>query len=129
MRELENIVARLVVTCRSAVADVEDLPPEIGAGPVFAASPRRERRRRVVDDLYRRLVEDRESFWTAVYPLYMRRDITRSTVQGLVRKALQEACGSYKIVVRLFNMEWRDYKKFLNFLRKHGCQVPFKEYR
>jgi hypothetical protein len=26
-------------------------------------------------------------------------------------------------------MDQRDYKKFLNFLRKHDCQVPFKEYR
>jgi len=26
-------------------------------------------------------------------------------------------------------MESRDYKRFLNFLRKHDCQVPFKEYR
>jgi hypothetical protein len=26
-------------------------------------------------------------------------------------------------------MEPRDYKRFLNFLRKHDCQIPFKEYR
>jgi hypothetical protein len=26
-------------------------------------------------------------------------------------------------------MEQRDYKRFLNFLRKHDCQIPFKEYR
>jgi len=26
-------------------------------------------------------------------------------------------------------MEPRDYKRFLNFLRKHDCQLPFKEYR
>jgi hypothetical protein len=26
-------------------------------------------------------------------------------------------------------MESRDYKRFLNFLRKHDCQLPFKEYR
>ena len=43
--------------------------------------------------------------------------------------ALEEARGNYKIVARLFNMEARDYKRFLNFLRKHDCQLPFKEYR
>jgi len=32
-------------------------------------------------------------------------------------------------VTRLFNIEPRDYKRFLNFLRKHDCQVPFSEYR
>jgi hypothetical protein len=26
-------------------------------------------------------------------------------------------------------MEPRDYKRFLNFLRKHECQLPFKDYR
>jgi hypothetical protein len=31
--------------------------------------------------------------------------------------------------MRLFNMEDGDYKRFLNFLRKHDCQLPFKEYR
>ena len=37
--------------------------------------------------------------------------------------------GNYKIVARLFNMEAREYKRFLNFLRKHDCQISFKEYR
>jgi len=76
-----------------------------------------------------RLIEDRESFWTAVYPLYMRRDVTRNDVRDLVRKGLEEARGNYKMVARIFNMEPRDYKRFLNFLRKHDCQIPFKEYR
>ena len=26
-------------------------------------------------------------------------------------------------------MDAQDYKKFLNFLRKHECQLPFREYR
>jgi hypothetical protein len=91
--------------------------------------PMRERRRTVADDLYKKLVEDRESFWTAVYPLYMQREITRGNMRDLVRKGLEEARGNYKIVARMFNMEARDYKRFLNFLRKHECQLPFKEYR
>ena len=59
----------------------------------------------------------------------MRRDITRGDIRDLVRKGLEEARGSYKIVARLFNMEESEYKRFLNFLRKHDCQVSFKEYR
>jgi len=91
--------------------------------------PLQERRRTIADDLFKKLVEDRESFWSAVYPLYMNREITRSNVRDLVRKGLEEARGNYKIVLRLFNMETSDYKRFLNFLRKHNCQLPFKEYR
>ena len=91
--------------------------------------PLRERRRTVADELYKKLVDERQSFWTAVYPLYMDRLITKDNVRDLVRKGLEEARGNYKIVARMFNMEQRDYKRFLNFLRKHDCQIPFKEYR
>ena len=66
---------------------------------------------------------------TAVYPLYMNREITKANVRDLAGKGLEKARGNYKIVARLFNMEAHDYKKFLNFLRKHECQVPFREYR
>jgi len=91
--------------------------------------PRRERRRTVADDLFKKLIDDSESFWTAVYPLYMNREITRRNVRDVVHKGLEEARGNYKILLRLFNMDARDYKRFLNFLRKHGCHLSFKEYR
>jgi transcriptional regulator with PAS, ATPase and Fis domain len=129
VRELENVIERLVVTGQNEVITPEDLPVEIRTQQSVMIRPKRERRRTVADDLFKRLVEGRESFWTAVYPLYMQREITRSNVRDLVRKGLEEARGNYKIVTRLFNMDTRDYKKFLNFLRKHDCQLPFKEYR
>ena len=61
--------------------------------------------------------------------LFMQREITRGNLRDLVRKGLQEARGNYRIVVRLFNMAPGDYKRFLNFLRTHECQVSFKEFR
>jgi transcriptional regulator with GAF, ATPase, and Fis domain len=129
VRELENLVERLVVRSRATTLTVEDLPAEIRAQHGVAVRPKRERRRTVADDLYKRLTEDRESFWTAVYPLYMQREITRSNVRDLIRKGLEETRGNYKIVARMFNMGPTDYKRFLNFLRKHDCQLPFKDYR
>ena len=129
VRELQNVIERLAVTVPTNVIRMEDLPLDIRMRPGVEARPRRERRRTVADDLFKKLIEERESFWTVVYPLYMQREITRSNVRDLVRKGLEEARGNYKIVARLFNMEQRDYKRFLNFLRKHDCQVPFKEYR
>ncbi|MEO8483626.1 MAG: sigma-54 dependent transcriptional regulator [Acidobacteriota bacterium] len=129
VRQLENVMERLVVTGRREVIQVDDLSPEIRVPGQVSLRPRRERRRTVADELFKKLKEDRESFWTAVYPLYMNREITRSNVRDLVHKGLEEARGNYKIVLRLFNMESADYKRFLNFLRKHDCQLPFKEYR
>jgi transcriptional regulator with PAS, ATPase and Fis domain len=129
VRQLENVLERLVVTGRREQIHVDDLPFEIRTPLQTGVRPRRERRRTVADDLFKKLVEERESFWTAVYPLYMNREITRGNVRDLIHKGLEEARGNYKIVLRLFNMESRDYKRFLNFLRKHDCQLPFKEYR
>jgi transcriptional regulator with PAS, ATPase and Fis domain len=129
VRELENVIERLVVTGRREVVQVDDLGAEIRTTSPAAGRPRKERRRTVADELFKRLSQDRESFWTTVYPLYMNREITRGNVRELIHKGLEEARGNYKIVLRLFNMEASDYKRFLNFLRKHDCQLPFKEYR
>jgi transcriptional regulator with AAA-type ATPase domain len=129
VRQLENVVERLVVTGRREIVQLDDLSPEIRVPEQIGLRPRRERRRTVADDLFRKLTEEGESFWQAVYPLYMNREITRTNVRDLVHKGLEEARGNYKIVLRLFNMDSADYKRFLNFLRKHDCQLPFKEYR
>ncbi len=130
VRELENAMERLVVTLQGNTIESEHLPPEIRAnGGTVALRPKRERRRTVADDLYKRMTEQGESFWTTVYPLFMGREITRANVRDLIALGLQETRGNYKIVARIFNMEQRDYKRFLNFLRKHDCQIPFKEYR
>ncbi len=129
VRELENAMERLVVKARGEVAGIDDLPMEVRIQRGVSIRPKRERRRTVADDLYRKLREEQESFWTSVYPLYMQREITKENVRELVRKGLVEARGNYRIVAKLFNMEPNDYKRFLNFLRKHDCQLPFKEYR
>jgi transcriptional regulator with PAS, ATPase and Fis domain len=129
VRQVENVIERLVVTGRHEIVQVDDLSPEIRAPGQSGMRPRRERRKTIADELFKKLVDERESFWSAVYPLYMNREITRSNVRELVHKGLEEARGNYKIVLRIFNMEPSDYKRFLNFLRKHDCQLPFKEYR
>jgi transcriptional regulator with PAS, ATPase and Fis domain len=133
VRELENVIERLVVTGRTPMIRPEDLPLEIrtqqGSVRRVNGNGRSAVVATVADDLYKRLTEDRESFWAVVYPLYMQREITRANVRDVVRKGLEEARGNYKIVARLFNLDPGDYKRFLNFLRKHECQLPFKEYR
>jgi transcriptional regulator with PAS, ATPase and Fis domain len=128
IRELENVVERLVVA-RCEVIGMEELPPEVRAERGVIFRPKRERRRTIADDLFKRMAENRESFWVAVYPLYMKREITRGNIRDLVRKGLESSHGNYRIVTRVFNIPLRDYKKFMNFLRNHGCLLPFKEYR
>jgi len=129
VRQLVNVLERLAITARQPLAGADDLPADVRVQEGAGFRPKRERRRTVADDLYRRLIEERESFWSSVYTLYMDREITRGTLREVVRKGLEEARGNYRIVARLFNLEARDYKRFLNFLRKHDCQLPFREFR
>jgi transcriptional regulator with PAS, ATPase and Fis domain len=129
VRQLVNVLERLTITCREAMVTPDDLPPEVRVQEGVAFRPKSERRRTIADDLYKRLTEDRESFWSCVYTLYMDREITRGTLREVIRKGLHDARGNYRIVARMFNLEPREYKRFLNFLRKHDCQLPFKEFR
>jgi len=134
VRELQNVVERLTVTLTNEVVQVGDLPPEISP-PVeveeTAGSAVRDggREMRIADSLYCRLTEKHESFWDVVHPLYMEREITKGTVRAIVDRGLREAHGSYRVLTNLFNIETRDYRRFINFLRKHGCQLPFRNYR
>ena len=112
-----------------AAAAAEDLPAEVRVEESLRVRPKGERRRTVADDLYRRLIDERESFWSCVHVLYMEREITRGTLREVIRKGLEDSSGNYRIVARLFNLEPGEYKRFLNFLRKHDCRLPFKQYR
>jgi len=46
-----------------------------------------------------------------------------------VRLGLKQTLGNYKLLVASFNMPPEDYKRFLNFLRKYECHVPFQLFR
>ena len=81
------------------------------------------------DALFERMVARRESFWSIVYPAFMARDLTRADLRAMLQKGLEQTGGSYKVLVGLFNMDPGDYKRFLNFLRKHECHVPFQRFR
>jgi transcriptional regulator with PAS, ATPase and Fis domain len=129
VRELANVIERMLVAGTGPEIGPDDVPIEIRTQRSISLRPKRERRRTVADELLKRMLVNKESFWTAVYPMYMQREITRGNLRELVSKGLEEAKGNYKIVTKLFNMEPGDYKRFLNFLRKHDCQLPFRDYR
>jgi transcriptional regulator with PAS, ATPase and Fis domain len=129
VRELKNFVERLVLRARSGVILPTDLPLEImppAPMPPVAVEPTRTRG---VERMYDRMTKGREPFWTVVYEPFMSRDMTRDDLRGLISRGLEQTRGSYRILVQLFNMPDSDYKRFLNFLRKHDCQMPFQRFR
>ena len=79
--------------------------------------------------LFERITKDGASFWSVAYEPFMSRDLTRGELRELVRLGLEHTRGNYKLLVTTFNMPPAEYKKFLNFLRKYQCHVPFQSFR
>jgi transcriptional regulator with PAS, ATPase and Fis domain len=112
VRELENLIESAYFMSPEPVISRDDLvlPSDaLVARPAEAV---------VVDD-----------FWESVARPYTNRQITRRQVEGVIRRALEQTGGNYKKVVRLFNMPTSDYKRFMDFLRRHQCNVDFRPYR
>jgi transcriptional regulator with GAF, ATPase, and Fis domain len=132
IRELKNVAERLVLRMTGEIVSPADLPSEvfrqmpmrITASDMQApvASPQ-------VADMTTRMLKNGESFWAVVYPVFMSRDLTRDDLRRIVHTGLEATNGNYRLLVQLFNMPNSDYKRFLGFLRKHSCHLPFQQFR
>lgn len=135
IRELKNVIERLVLRSTGQTIRPADLPPDIFRSGGHAVPARRETtdttvaQRVTADDLAARMLEHGESFWSAVYPLFMARDLTREDVRRIVQIGLENTNGNYRLLTRSFGMADEDYKRFLGFLRKHECHLPFQRFR
>ena len=131
VRQLKNIAERLVVSGNAGAISVDELPPEIDGTSyqeptTYEGQPDRQGR---AEELLNRMLIGGESFWSAVYGPFMQRDLTRDDVRFIVRKGLLKTRGNYTGLTQTFNMAPDDYKRFLNFLRKHQCQLNFYQFR
>ncbi len=130
VRELKNVVERLVVRSTGEEIRPDDLPLDVARSPQRAvATAEKTTTRSVADALYDQMVTERQSFWTAVYAPFMSRDLTRDDLRAIVKKGLERTSGNYKVLVELLNMPPGDYKRFLGFLRKFHCHMPFQQFR
>ena len=75
---------------------------------------------------YERMITSGTSFWAAVHEPFIRRDLTRDAVRAVVRRGLERTTGSYRLLAQLFNLPPSDYERFLTFLQKYDCDVPFR---
>jgi transcriptional regulator with PAS, ATPase and Fis domain len=127
IRELRNLIERLVVRAQSHALSVADLEFEQPAPMrmTVAASETTH----VAASAFERITVGRESFWDVVYGPFMARDLTREAVRDVVRLGLGQSRGNYRVLVRLLNMTPADYKRFMSFLRKHDCHLPFRPFR
>jgi hypothetical protein len=76
-----------------------------------------------------RMLLGQETFWTALYQPLMLRDVTRETVRDRGPDGADRTRGNYRTVLQMFNLPPTDYKRFLSFLQKYECHVPFQAFR
>ena len=127
VRQLRNVIERMVVKAPDDVIKIADLPREVLSLSADASRPADSVPRVDIDGLFGRMVRNGETFWTAVYQPFMARDLTRDDVRLLVRQALTHTHGGYKAVAALFNVP-RDHRRFVSFLRKYDCHVPEQDF-
>jgi transcriptional regulator with GAF, ATPase, and Fis domain len=136
VRELKNVIERLILRAGGDTILPSHLPTDMfkstqkTAVPTpAAAAPADAPATSVAEELAARMLVHGESFWSAVYPAFMSRDLTRADLRKIVQIGLENTSGNYRLVVQLFNMPPDDYKRFLALLRKHQCHLPFQQFR
>jgi DNA-binding NtrC family response regulator len=132
VRELRNMTERLALRESNAPITEEELAPELGSSrsgrtvPVAVSRPDAESV--MVQELWDALIAGGD-FWSLVYRRFKAHEITRAELLALVDRGLQETRGSYRALVRLFNMPTADYKRFHAFLYQQSCNLPVTPYR
>ena len=112
IRELQNVVESAYYT-----VEAEAIGPDAIALPTDVLTPE------TFDEI---IVDD---FWESVARPYTERLITKRQVEAVIRRGLLQTQGNYRKMVRLFKMPDSDYKRFMDFLRRHRCNVDFRPYR
>jgi DNA-binding NtrC family response regulator len=135
VRELKNVVERIVLKATGPVVGLADLPADLRrslsarasshAPAGVEAAPQSTR----AQELASLMLDHGESFWAVVYPQFVARDLTRADLRKVIQTGLERTNGNYRMLVELFNMPTGDYKRFLSFLRKHDCHLPFQRFR
>ena len=111
VRELENIVESAIYTCSTDTIEDCDI--------VLPGERLRAFENEIVID----------NFWDSIARPYTDRQITRHYVEHVIRQGLLQTEGSYRGLVRLFNLPESDYKRFMDFLRRHRCNVDYRQFR
>ena len=142
VRELRNMTERIALRDTNRPISPADLPPELRAnvsqdgdaasvsmhvthtsaqGAVSHGQP-------IAQALWDKLMTGGD-FWEVVQRPFRAHEVTRAELAALIDRGLQETRGSYRALVRLFNLPASDYKRFHAFLYQQNCNLPVGPYR
>jgi len=134
VRELRNLTERLALRESSGPISADDVALDLGVAGLTAghprptAIPRVDAARAAVQPIWESLLAGGD-FWTLVYRPFKAHELTRAELLALIDRGLQRTRGSYRALVKLFNMPPADYKRFHAFLYQQSCNLPVTPYR
>jgi DNA-binding NtrC family response regulator len=136
VRELRNVTERLALRDSNRPITPADLPAEIRGERAPVAVSRAEpnaaaeqpRPQTVAQKLWDKLMAGAD-FWDVVQKPFRQHEVTRAELAALIDRGLHETRGSYRALVRLFNLPASDYKRFHAFLYQQNCNLPVGPYR
>ena len=130
IRELKNLTERIIVRNTHDVLTPEALPLEMHQAGGTHVTPTGVNDRANIDYahalgdvVWRKMIDEGESFWTAVQQPFIDRELTRSSLRYVIRRGVEEMGGNYRKVSQLFNVEAADYRRFLAFLYQQDCHL------
>jgi transcriptional regulator with PAS, ATPase and Fis domain len=142
VRELKNVAERLVLGGWRRAVRADDLPDELrmnGTSRVVNASSQARPAAPLQADtateppatvtgLFARFAAG-EDFWTVVYQPYKVRELSRRELTAVIDRGLQQTMGSYRGLLKVFNLGDTEYKRFHAFLYQQRCNLPAAAYR
>ena len=133
IRELKNVIERIVLKSAGKTVGAMDLPADLVRAVAMPTQGQGADARRQGPSRAEELADaDARSARVVLVggvPDFMSRDMTRAELRQIVQIGLETTNGNYRQLVQLFNMPADDYKRFLSFLRKHDCHLPFQRFR
>jgi DNA-binding NtrC family response regulator len=141
VRELRNIAERLVLAGRHDSIEVADLPFEIRTHGIRTAVATHDSTAgaplvagtdasipSAVGGMFTRFAAG-EDFWTVVHEPFKRYELTTRDLTAVIDTGLRATSGSYRALLKLFNLPPSDYKRFHAFLYARKCNLPVGPYR
>jgi DNA-binding NtrC family response regulator len=120
VRELQNAIERAFFSTKGIMITDVPLAVHSPAGSVPADE---------AQNLFKDISEGRKDFWSAIHNRYKRRDISREKVVAFVDFGLRSTRGSYKTMASMFRLKEKEYRRFMDFLRRNNCLLDFRPYR
>jgi DNA-binding NtrC family response regulator/tetratricopeptide (TPR) repeat protein len=120
VRELQNAIERAFFLAKGIM--ITRVPLEAQGSPADKSADE-------VQTWFKEISEGRKDFWSVIHNRYKRRDISREKVVAFVDFGLRSTRGSYKTMASSFRLKEKEYRRFMDFLRRNDCLLDFRPYR